>query len=346
MKIGLLTFHWGTNYGAILQAWCLQECLLEQGHEVEIINYKPSQYDFSWIKIIRHPGLLKKLSKILIEKKKESLLIPFRKKYLNLTRRYKSVSEFDYFDGKYDVLISGSDQVLNPSFTCRGENGKPSSVYWLGFGDKKAKRIGYAVSFGCENYPNNAISIAKQWVDGFSAIATRENTGLQILDQLSYEGPKLVVPDPTLLAGVRIFERLGITLPVKKEDYTCVYMLRHEIKINGNVRYIDETHKPLTMEQWLKTIIGAGRLVTNSYHGTLMAIFAHVPFSILLETGKGSGKNDRFYTLLDTLDCTDRVASTVNEALDKFNYPIDFCKLDEAVVRYRQIGIDFLKNNI
>lgn len=29
-KIGILTFHWSTNYGAILQAYCLQEYLREQ----------------------------------------------------------------------------------------------------------------------------------------------------------------------------------------------------------------------------------------------------------------------------------------------------------------------------
>ena len=41
MKIGILTFHWATNYGAVLQCYALQEYLRDQGHVVEIINYKP-----------------------------------------------------------------------------------------------------------------------------------------------------------------------------------------------------------------------------------------------------------------------------------------------------------------
>ena len=41
MKIGILTFHWASNYGAVLQAYALQEHLRQAGHAVEIINYQP-----------------------------------------------------------------------------------------------------------------------------------------------------------------------------------------------------------------------------------------------------------------------------------------------------------------
>jgi len=41
MKIGIITFHWATNYGAMLQAFALQTYLESKGNEVYIINYKP-----------------------------------------------------------------------------------------------------------------------------------------------------------------------------------------------------------------------------------------------------------------------------------------------------------------
>ena len=54
MKIGIITFHWATNYGAILQAYALQNYLIEFGHDVEIINYRPRKNIFlqklTWIK--------------------------------------------------------------------------------------------------------------------------------------------------------------------------------------------------------------------------------------------------------------------------------------------------------
>lgn len=346
MKIGILTFHWGTNYGAILQAWCLQEYLTVQGHEVEIIDYMPSQYEFSWLRIARHPSLWKDLVRSLANNKKESLLQPFRKKYLHTTRRFQSVKEFGGEIEKFDVLISGSDQVLNPGFTLHGENGAPSPVYWLGVGRKDARRVGYAVSFGREHYPDDAALYAKKLVCNINAIGVREQTGLQILDSLNYKGPKCIVPDPTVLLGNTLFEKLGIETPSQREDYICVYMLRHEIHIDGNICYIDEKHKPLTMKEWIKTIVSARGIITNSYHGTLMAIYAHVPFAVLLETGRSSGMNDRFYTMFNRLGCIDRVAKTVEDALRILTKPVDFALLDKGIMDYREEGIDFLKKNI
>lgn len=346
MKIGILTFHWGTNYGAILQAWCLQEYLSEQGHMVEIINYHPSQYDFSWRRIIRHPSLWKTVPRALANRKKEELLVTFREKYLHETKRFYSFAKLRNELDSYDVLISGSDQVLNPGFTLHGEKGEPSPAYWLGIDDVHCRRLAYAVSFGCEKYPENAAQLAKNWVNGFDAVGTRERTGQYILDELKYKGPKCVVPDPTLLLGVRLYSKLGIKVSPVHAEYTCVYMLRHEVNVPGNIRYIDEKHHPLTMEQWLTTISNAGSIITNSYHGTLMAIYAHVPFAILLETGSGSGMNDRFFTLLDKLGCTNRVATTVEEATELLKRPIDFKALDEAILNYKTIGTEFLKDNI
>ena len=41
MKIGILTFHMGHNYGGVLQCYALQQLLTNYGHEVEIIDYRP-----------------------------------------------------------------------------------------------------------------------------------------------------------------------------------------------------------------------------------------------------------------------------------------------------------------
>lgn len=346
MKIGILTFHWATNYGAVLQAWCLQEFLVTQGHEVEIINYKPYQYDFSWNNIIMNPRKWFSISRLLASKGKESLLVPFRNKYLKTTRRYGAINEFVNEIDKYDVLISGSDQVLNPSFTLFGDNGKTSLAYWLNAGRKDACRIGYAVSFGCESYPDKAASIARSWVNEFDVIGTRENTGLQILDQLAYQGSKNVVPDPTILMGSSIFEKLGVATPEVRLDYTCVYMLRHEIQLPGNTLYLDEKHRPLNMVEWLTTIVSAKQLVTNSYHGMIMAIFAHVPFVVLVETDSGSGMNDRFITLLTQLELQNRITDSCKGINEIFNSNIDWQSVDEHLNSYRNKGVDFLKSAI
>lgn len=40
MKVGILTFHTATNYGAVLQCYALQTALEKCGYTVEVINYQ------------------------------------------------------------------------------------------------------------------------------------------------------------------------------------------------------------------------------------------------------------------------------------------------------------------
>ena len=121
MKIGILTFHWATNYGAVLQCYALQQTLAEMGHDVEVINYKPQRYDFSWKKYFRHPSSIRYIKRDYIQHRKEKLLVQFRQEYLNLTQRYYANSDLDKISSYYDIVISGSDQILNPYFTNSGE---------------------------------------------------------------------------------------------------------------------------------------------------------------------------------------------------------------------------------
>ncbi|MBR5193131.1 MAG: polysaccharide pyruvyl transferase family protein, partial [Bacteroidaceae bacterium] len=50
MKIGIMTFHWAQNYGAVLQCYALKCKLEELGHDVWIIDRLP-----------RYNGVLRRL---------------------------------------------------------------------------------------------------------------------------------------------------------------------------------------------------------------------------------------------------------------------------------------------
>jgi len=41
MKVGILTFQFAYNYGAVLQCFGLQRALEELGVDVEVIHYRP-----------------------------------------------------------------------------------------------------------------------------------------------------------------------------------------------------------------------------------------------------------------------------------------------------------------
>ena len=106
MNIGILTFHWATNYGAIMQCYALQSYLTSVGHNVKIINYKPRQYDNSFCNFLRHRKFLN-LGEYIDAQKKENALIPFRRNHLNLTDRLYTYSSISEIASQFDLIISG-----------------------------------------------------------------------------------------------------------------------------------------------------------------------------------------------------------------------------------------------
>lgn len=336
MKVGILTFHWATNYGAVLQCYALQEYLRNEGHEVEIINYKPRKFDF-WFKYLKRPWLILRLRKDLITRKKEEYLALFRNTMLKQTDRYHSTKELRKAKFDYDVIISGSDQVLNPSYTIEGEDYPTSAYYLEPF--TNTKRIGYAVSFGCVEYPIKALPYSKQWINCFDRIGVREDTGMQVLEQMEYKGISTIVPDPTILFGSKLFSGIKIEYPLTRDCF-CVYILRKHVNIGrNNVIYIDDYNNPLPIEKWIGTIINCKGLITNSYHGMIVAILNHVPFVALADSNH---MNDRFVTILSKLGMLGNMITNITDYETILERPINWTSVDERLNEYQKEGMHFL----
>lgn len=345
MRIGIITFHWASNYGAILQAYALQSYLEEQGHQVEIINYKPASRDFNFANFLRSPRQWLHLVKYNQKKHKESLLVPFREKYLHQTQRFYDQESLNEVSSRYDAIISGSDQVLNPSFVLYGDK-KPASAYFLSFALPETLKIGYAVSFGCNVYPENAGKFAKEWIKNFDSIGVRETSGKAIVDQLGYTTPATLVPDPVVLWGKNVFSRLQVS-KAYLESYICVYALRRELQLpkGKNYRIIDDVHSPVNLEEWISLIAGSEMLVTNSFHGMVVALLNHVPFAIEISGGRNKGMNDRFYTLLDRLGLIERICGeqySLTELLN--NHDINWESVDAALKQVQKEGAVYLND--
>jgi len=312
MEVGILTFHWATNYGAILQAYALQTYLQKMGHTVYIINYRPKWHKKNLLKCFytkRFWLIPDNISEYLKEKKLEV----FRKKYLNETALYESLDKLKKNPPDFDAYICGSDQIWNPWFTTCGE-GKPTAVYFLDFGDQKVKKIAYAVSFGCITYPDAAAEFVKKYLSKFNHISVRENSGLEILSKLDFRCT-FVLPDPTLLIDLSVYSFINLADKIKTK-IAFEYILRKENhiarKIENHIRQKYIISKPNTifkeysMEEWVMRIKNAALVITNSYHGMIFSILSHVPFVVILSEGTASGMNDRFNTLLNQLELKNR----------------------------------------
>ena len=54
MKVGILTYHFGTNFGGQLQCYSLFNVLKELGHNPIVINYNPSKSNVGFLNDFRH----------------------------------------------------------------------------------------------------------------------------------------------------------------------------------------------------------------------------------------------------------------------------------------------------
>ena len=338
LKIGIITFHWATNYGAVLQCYALQETLRYLGHDAVIINYKPSKYDNNLWTFFRMKKFID-IRKFISDIRKEMGINAFRKQYLNLTKRYRTTKQLQKYCNDFDVIISGSDQVLNDTFLRGGER-HGSTAYYLDFGRQDAIRVCYAVSFGQTAYPIDLIPKVKPLVKKLNAVSCRENTGVEIFKSFGIS-TACVVPDPTLLLSRCNYERL---LPPNQNGLknTFVYLLhgRYNIlknKLPDNVLISSSED----IQEWLQNIRDAKFVITNSFHGTVFCIHFHVPFVVVLPTLDNVGMNDRFYTLLSNLRLSDRmILESDFKYTETFN--IDWVTVDRKLKEYTTLGLHFL----
>ncbi|MBS5588777.1 MAG: polysaccharide pyruvyl transferase family protein [[Clostridium] spiroforme] len=357
-KIGIMTFHWAANHGAILQAYALQTYLSKELLcDVKIINYCPKKYEKKFVNCVKifHPKITLRNIK---ELKKENKLKNFRNDYLCLTKRYYSQNELINEKLDFDILICGSDQIWNPYFTSLGE-GKPTYAYYLNFGKENCKRIAYSVSFGCHDYPKHIISSAKKYIERFDYIGVRESTGISILDKEGITNA-IKTADPTLLIKCNDYEKLITNEHTNNErldkEVICYILRKQNRKIKHNIRMMvkilsgSKKFKSIentSMSEWLYSIKNAKYFITNSFHGVMMSLIFHTNFYVILEQGGRSGMNDRILTILKVAGLTHRIIDIndyQNSIEQIFDTNIDWEEVDKNLENFSCISKQFLKN--
>lgn len=362
MNIGILTFHCAHNYGAVLQAYALQEYIQSLGHNVYIIDYRPDflikPYAVFNRTRIKSNNLFKSFGKFLIE-----LLI--------LRRRSKRYRSFDLFiknefrllpinkTDKLDVIVIGSDQVWNPKFnygkfdeTYLGEN---TSVF-----NKDIKIISYAASSGVDSFSKEDMSQLMNHLLKFNAISVRELSLKKIIEAEQPFFNVSQVLDPTLLINPDIF-RSKITGKYKnKKPYLLIYQVKYDkntrriaqyiakqkhleiIEVASSIQYrCDEnilwSESPLDL---LELFAQASYVVTTSFHGTALSLIFEKPFYTLKFN---SSVDSRVLSLLDELNLSHR-------HIDIYDIPkieeIDYEKINIKLSELRELSRKFLNNSL
>lgn len=339
MKICILTFHWATNYGAVLQTYALSQALKSRSSEVDIVDYYPKKYKNNYFNVIRARNL-RQIKKRIKDVSKDRVIEDFRKKHLKRTRYYSSDNQLKRKLSEYDCYICGSDQVWNMSFILHGEL-KRTFVYFLDFVPAGKIKASYAASFGTVRCDGRLRDGIKEALDTFDFISVRENTGLEILNDIGINNG-VVVPDPTLLLDASRYEALLDDTTTR--EGTFVYMLHNrDNDASQIIEYIKSRNEKIyksdseSVEQWLANIKYADRVITNSFHGVVFSILFEKPFMAILING--SGMNDRLTTLIQKLGLESRIFDGDVSAMDK---PIDWQNVKDRLNDFRKSGYDYL----
>lgn len=362
MKIGILTFHCAHNYGAVLQAYALQEYIKSLGYDVEIIDYRP-KYISEKFRII--PNLSKE--KITLK----LLLIIISTLYIRFIRfiRFKSfifkklnlsvnVSASNIENNGHDIIIIGSDQLWNPKIT----NGF-DDVYFACFNafGQKVKVISYAVSMGLLGLTIEQKIYLSEKLNNFNALSVREYDLKELLTPLTTKKIHHVL-DPTFLLRQGKWNLIA-SVPKIKKKYVLIYQVSFDeslMKIATEIakqtgaivieiaawvggRIKKNKKQYCSPEQFIGYIKDAVCIVTSSFHGTAFSIIYNRPFYFVNINNLKDGSNSRILSLLSMLNLSDRCI--MPEGLITYK-SIEYSSINIKLEELRGQSIDYIINNL
>lgn len=311
MRIGILTFHRGNNYGGILQCYALQQVLKKLGHTVEVIDYCHNENRGLVRKLYSKystadniGGFLSSLSDFIckhrtvpFDKALNDASIKefdkFRSTYLNISKPFDSNNIGDYANAEYDLIITGSDQVWTSLFD-------DPMVYMIDWKPQfQGKRMSYAACSAHKNLRGSQRNVVKGCLSKFDLITVRDSTTQQLVKNVLGKVPQ-IVPDPSLLYPYDEFKTQKQT-----EPYILTYILGDEIegghdvalrKIQQQVgdlpvyaivipcnsrditKYADKVFETLSPEQWVDMFYHARYVYTDSFHAIMFSLKFEKPF--------------------------------------------------------------------
>lgn len=322
MKIGIITFHFPVNYGAMIQAYAMQEHLRMMGHEVFIIDYAPDYHmktytgKRTWRWCLRGGNRSEIPERFLsmffdgIRRKRNANFMNFMKKHFKLYP-YSPDDNMSFFD----CILLGSDQIWNQQIT---NNSFDGPYYGDGF---KCRVFSYAASNRSKELNESEKQQYRAKLKQLYSIGVREIQLQKLLQPLTDKKVYLNV-DPTLLASPIVYDSLDLRKPMK-EKYVVVYELANHKnvqrmaesyakKIGAKVVILINDTSPLyskkfdqlaNPEKFLAYIKNAECVFTTSFHGTALSlVFKKNFYSIRQRTSADL----RLESILSQVDMMDR----------------------------------------
>lgn len=342
--VGILTFHFVHNYGALLQAWALQTFLEQSGYDVQFINFRPREHSDRYslkepfFKML-HPGWIRSFSKNFQRVRTGRTFDRFIYRNVRQTRCFLTHKKIAENPPAFDFYIAGSDQIWNDGIT-----GK-ISTYYLDF-VQSGKKIAWAASLS-DTVSDFQRECFKRFLPVFSAVTLREKQHADFIADVS--GKEIsVVLDPVFLPDLQNWIAFSEKSRFKFQgkSYILVYCLGNQQAVtqeasrkakqlsvpvysihpfNHPFPGADKTLCSTGPHEFVYLIRNAACVVTDSFHATAFSVLFNTP----LVTLPPEGNAGRIHSLLEELQLSD------SEQLETGTYTV--VNLEKRVEADKQI---------
>lgn len=360
-KVGIITYHRAENFGAFLQCFALQKTIEELGYRVEVIDYRQSIIEETYLifnsKRIVGMSLKNKMGYIYYTLKNIKLRLSSKKRYAACRKKYIHISSPVYkcsdIQDKYDYIVIGSDQLWNINYT-KGYD----EIYWGLFVKNKSKLVGYAISGNNNSLENIDTCMLVRVLDNFDNLSLRESNLTEIIQKKTSRKIPVTL-DPTLILDEKVWIELLNTQHERiKEPYVLLYGVRpyknvpdilmrkgQQLVGKAGLKIVDiskeQYYRKYTAIEFISLIYHAKYVITSSFHGLVFSILFKKDF-ILIKYNDGD--DNRALNLLKLLRLDNRIRD-INDDLH-LSSNIKYDEVFDILYRERYKSLLFLKSSL
>lgn len=341
-KIGIMTWYFGANYGAIAQSLALYQTIKSFGYECKMINYRPHN---AW-KTILATNIPKKGKRLIhlnqtiqgIHKYRLLTNIP----YFEETGKVKNAAEIDALG--LDAIVFGSDAIFNTKHIL-------CTPLYYGAGIH-TRKITYSPS--CEYLdPNTKLTEDEcQSLTQMKAISVRDTNTFELVKNNIGIEPEITL-DPTFLYD---FNNIVSSNPTGKylliysfskwdeyRDQVTEYAKKHALKIVSvgmKREWADESYPSADFETWVQSFRNAEVVLTDSFHGTVFSLKNNKQIVLC---GR-SDKMAKINSLLKQMGCDLSIYN--GEAISEYlnHNVVEYSKVNVLMTSQIRDSMNYLKN--
>ena len=384
-KIGIITYHFAHNYGAVLQTYATQTVLEKLGANSEVLDYAPKYHTeiytpkrdikFGFINKLKKESAHKsgairllaavktiytnsKFNKTGVEDRENKTLIykSFVDKFLKISRHYNTLLELVENPPEYDGIVAGSDQIWNWRLT----NQEYDDAYFLQFGKKDMKRCIYAASIG-NTTAEECYSHVKNLSIAINHISFREKPVCDRYNELS-KVDCIDVCDPTLLLSAEEYNKISKNSFLLLEPYILAYILVDNSVITGLLKTLEKKTGLRVIEISPEQKYLNSEHVSNIEPNEFPSFFRNASYVVtnsfhgtvfsliynrnLFCAANPNSRDSRITSLLKNCGILYRLADGEKDIEMTLNTKIDYSIVNARLNEMRNKGINYLKETL